>query len=85
MLHTSSKANTRISTSILPELSPGESVLLQDPKTGLWDKQANITAIRPDSLSYTLNCENREFLRFRRMIRPLPLEPLPKTDTLHSS
>ena len=24
--------------SFLPELSPGESVLLQDPKTSLWDK-----------------------------------------------
>ena len=32
----------------LPELSVGQPVLLQDPKTHLWDHDASVIAIRPD-------------------------------------
>ena len=71
--------------SFLPQLSPGDQVLIQNPKTGLWDKQAEIIAIRPDGLSYTVRCEEREFLRSRRMIRSLPSEPPTFPDVLHSA
>ena len=71
--------------SFLPQLSPGDQVLLQNPKTGLWDKQAKVIAIRPDGLSYTVRCEEREFLRSRLMIRSLPSQPPTSPNVLHSA
>ena len=56
----------------LPPLAVGQPVLLQDPKTGLWDHDASIISSRPDELSYYVNTNGREVLRSRRMIRPLP-------------
>ena len=40
--------------SFVSKLSPGDQVLLQNPKTGLWDNQAEVISIRPDGLSYTV-------------------------------
>ena len=83
--------------SFLPQLSPGDQVLLQNPKTGLLDKQAKIIAIRPDGLSYTVRCEEREFrslpselptspdvLHFAKR-EPPPLHPLPVADLSSTS
>ena len=35
----------------LPPLAVGQPVLLQDPKTGLWDHDASVISSRPDELS----------------------------------
>jgi len=70
--------------SFLPELSQGDKVILQHPKTGLWDTQAEIISIRPDGLSYVVKSEGREFLRSRRMIKSLPPDPPSSPDVLHS-
>ena len=58
----------------LPELSLGQPVLLQDPKTHLWNHDASIIAMRPDKLSYKVRSrsDGREFYRARRMIRAVP-------------
>ena len=69
--------------SFLPQLSPGDQVLLQHPKTGLWDNRAEIISVRPDGLSYIVRSEGREFLRARRMIRTLPSHPPSDPDVLH--
>ena len=66
--------------SFLPQLSPGDQVLLQHPKTGLWDNQAEIISVRPDGLSYIVRSEGREFLRARRMIRSLPSHRITSTN-----
>ena len=60
--------------SFLPELSVGQAVLLQDPKTRLWNHDASIIAVRPDKLSYIVRSryDGREFNRSRRMIRTVP-------------
>ena len=60
--------------SFLPELSVGQAVLLQDPKTRLWNHDASIIAVRPDKLSYIVRSryDGREFNRSRRMIRTIP-------------
>ena len=63
----------------LPPLSVGQPVLLQDPKTGLWEHDASVIASRPDQLSYWVRSNGREFLRARRMIRPLPDVPISDT------
>ena len=70
--------------SFLPVLSPGDQVILQHPKTGLWDTQAEIFSIRPDGLSFVVKSEGREFLRSRKMIRSLPSHPSSSPDVLHS-
>ena len=71
--------------SFLPQLSPGDQVLLQHPKTGLWDNQAEIISLRPDGLSYIVRSDGREFLQARRMIRSLPSYPPSTPDVLHPS
>ena len=58
----------------LPELSPGQAVLLQDPKTSSWTRKGMISEIRPDHLSYTVKVDGRSFIRPRRMLRAIPLE-----------
>ena len=53
----------------MPLLSPGQPVVIQHPKTGKWDSAGIIVGIRPDKLSYTVNCEGRTFIRSRKMLR----------------
>ena len=52
----------------LSQLEPGENVIVQDPKTHLWDKKGIIISVRPDKLSYNVECDGREFLRSRKML-----------------
>ena len=58
--------------SFLSPLVPVKNVIVQDPKTNLWDKKGVIISVRPDKLSYNVECEGREFLRSRKMLRPVP-------------
>ena len=75
--------------SFLPPLTPGQSVLMQNAKTGLWDQVTEVTEMRPDKLSYKLICKGRELLRSRHMLRPVPtshkLHHSPGPDVLHST
>ena len=71
----------------LPELVIGQSVLLQNPKTKLWDLDASVVSIRPDRLSYKVRADGREFFRARRMIRskPVPSASSPVSDAARDS
>ena len=60
--------------SFLPELSPGQAVLLQDPKTSAWTRKGMISNIRPDHLSYTVEVDGCSFIRPCHMLRAIPLE-----------
>ena len=61
---------------------------MQNAKTGHWDQIAERTKIRPDKLSYKLISNRREFIRSRRMLRPIStsdnLRHSQKPDVLHS-
>ena len=55
-------------------LHPGQNVLIQDPKTSLWSSTGTIISIRPDKLSYDVLIADRQFLRPRRLLRPMPTD-----------
>ena len=55
----------------LSPLTPGQKVLLQNPKTSLWDSHETI---RPDKHSYTINMENRFLIWPLQLLRPFILE-----------
>ena len=57
---------------VLPELAPGEEVLLQDYITGLWKEKAIVKTIREDGRSYWLEDKyGRTFVRGRRRLKKL--------------
>ena len=53
----------------LPQLLPGDNIVIQHPKTGLWDQNGSILSIRPDGLSYCVKVGGRECIRARHMIK----------------
>ena len=55
--------------SSLPMLQPGSLVSLQDPHTGLWNKEGVVTEVRGDKLSYSVQVGNRLFVRSRKMLK----------------
>ena len=54
----------------LEMLSPGQSVLVQDPKTNRWSLEATIVEKRSRH-SYLVNIDGHRHLRNRRFIRPM--------------
>ena len=72
--HSRAKLTNDRSKLSLPPLHPGQSVLLQNPKTSAWDCLGSIVSVRPDGLSYIVNSENRSYLRPRRLLWPVILE-----------
>ena len=50
-------------------LQPGSLVSLQDPHTGLWNKEGVVTEVRRDKLSYSVQVGNRLFVRSRKMLK----------------
>ena len=69
-----SSLDTHRSKLFLPTLSPGQAVLLQDPKTSAWIRKGVVSAIRPDHLSYTVSVDGCSFIQPRRMLHAAPLE-----------
>ena len=54
----------------LPQLKIGDPIVLQDPKSGLWDKRGKICDIRENGKSYWVETiEGDYYLRGRAMIR----------------
>ena len=62
-LHSSSKQYHDLHKIDLPPLRPGQSVLIQDPKTTLWSTSGVISSIRLDNLSYLVQIADRLFIR----------------------
>ena len=61
----------------LPELRPGQQVLVQDEKTKRWSHRGTIIA-RGDNRDYTVDLgRSRHLVRNRRFIRPCPPETSP--------
>ena len=58
---------------ILPVLSVGQLVRVQDEKPGQWQALATVIEARPDGLSYIVDIGGREQLRSRHMLRPEPV------------
>ena len=52
-------------------LNPGQTVLIQDPKTSLWSSTGTIISVWPDMLSYNVMIADRQFLRPRHLLRPI--------------
>ena len=57
------------SSHTLEPFQPGETVLVQDPKTSRWSIEATIIS-RRNKRSYIVEVDVRKFLRNRRFIRP---------------
>ena len=55
----------------LEQLSPGQSVRVQNESNGLWDLTGEVIDIRPDKLSYLIDIEGRTFVRGRAKIKPV--------------
>ena len=73
----------------LPLLFPGDNIVIQHPKTGLWEQKRSILSIWPDGLSYHVDLEGRECIRARHMIKKVGVNssvafPLPQPQ-LHPS
>ena len=68
-IHSSSTSYHDLHKRNLPLLSPGQSVLIQDPKSLLWNSSGIVVSIRPDKLSYVINTADRQFVRPRRLLR----------------
>ena len=68
-IHSSSTSYHDLHKRNLPLLSPGQSVLIQDPKSLLWDSSGVIVSVRPDKLSYVISNADRQFVRPRRLLR----------------
>ena len=57
-------------TKDLDPLPVGTKILLQDRKTGHWNQEGIITAMRPDMRSYEISSDDRITIRNRRDIKP---------------
>ena len=55
----------------LEQLSPRQSVRVQNESSGLWDLTGEVIDIRPDKLSYLVDIEGRTFLRGRAKLKPV--------------
>ena len=55
----------------LEQLSPGQSVRVQNESNGLWDLTGEVIDIRPDKLSYLIDIGGRTFVRGRAKIKPV--------------
>ena len=55
----------------LEQLSPGQSVRVQNENTGLWDLTGTVIDIRPDGLSYLIDIEGRTFFRGQPKLKPV--------------
>ena len=53
---------------ILPKLSIGQLVRVQDEKSGQWQALATVVEVRPDGLSYIVDICGREQLRSHPML-----------------
>ena len=53
----------------LPALSIGDQVNLQDPHTGQWNATGVVSQVRPDGLSYLVECDGRPLVRARHMLK----------------
>ena len=51
-------------------LSPGQPVNIQSEKDKTWAKEGTVVEIRPDKLSYLVDCDGLVSLRSRAMLRP---------------
>ena len=72
--HERSKYDHDRSKTFLPPLSPGQAVLLQDPKTSAWTRKGVVSSIRPNHLSYTISMDDRFLIRPCCMLRAALLE-----------
>ena len=68
-IHSSSTSFHDLHKKNLPSFSPGQSVLIQDPKSLLWDSTGVVVSVRPDNLSYVISNADRQFVRPRRLLR----------------
>ena len=64
----------------LPHLTPGQLVIIQDPKTHRWVSRGTVTAVRKQNRSYIVDINGRSYLRNRRFLRPCLNQDLPHHD-----
>ena len=72
-------------TGFLPDLTPGEQVVIQHPKTGQWSQRGVIISVRSSGQSYEVNCDGRVCVRARKLLRPDPLACSVSSGIYHSS
>ena len=60
-------------TGFLPDLTPGEQVVIQHPKTGEWSQRGVVISVRSSGQSYEINCDGRICIRGRKLLRRDPL------------
>ena len=63
-------------------MKPGDSVLVQDPKTSRWSIEATVVS-RRNKRSYNIEIDGRHYIRNRRFLKPViaPKEIAPKEIT----
>ena len=70
-IHSSSAEYHDLHKKILPSLSPGQIVLIQDPKSLLWDTTGVVVSVRPDKLSYVIrNADRLSLIHISEPTRP---------------
>jgi hypothetical protein len=56
------------------QLNVGDTVLIKHHISGRWNREAKITQIRPDKMSYELlDTDNTKLVRGRRLLKPKPI------------
>ena len=76
------KARVDQSSGILEPMKPGDSVLVQDPKTSRWSMEATVVS-RRNKRSYNIEIDGRHHIPNRRLLKPViaPKEIAPKEIT----
>ena len=59
-------------TGFLPDFLPGDSVVIQDSKSGDWNQRGVIISARRSGQSYDVRADGRTFIRSRRFLRKDP-------------
>ena len=82
--HRLKKEKARVDQSLrtLEPMKPGNSILLQDPKTSRWSIEATVVS-RRNKRSYNIEIDGRHYIRNRRFLKPViaPKENTPKEIT----
>ena len=84
MGHRLEKGKARVDQSlrILEPMKPGDSILVQDPKTSRWSIKATVVS-RRNKRSYNIEIDGCHLIRNRRFLKPViaPKEIAPKENT----
>ena len=50
----------------------GQSVIMQNHRTGAWDREAKVHSVRRGNMSYIVESQGQQYIRSRRFLRPSP-------------